>query len=116
MTRTTVHHLTNGETNFTYRISGNSAVVIALGANRYGTIKREEMTVEAARKQFAQALKFGCTKGFTRHQPMRKLTTDAQYAAWVEARFDFENNDNDAELELAWQEEFNDLGFIEVYS
>ena len=113
---TTVHHLTNGETNFSFRISGSTAVVTTLAANRYGSVKREELTVEAARKKFALALKFGCTKGFTRHQPMRKLTTDAQYAAWVEANFDFENNDNDAEAELVYLEQFNDQGYIEVYS
>lgn len=114
MTRTTVHHLTNGETNFTFRIAGNAATLITLGANNWATVKREAMTTEAARAFYAQAKKFGCTVGFTRHQAMRKLTTDAQYAAWVAKNFDFYNNDNDAEAELAWQEEYNDQGYIEV--
>lgn len=114
MARTTVHHLTNGQDNFTFRITGDTATVITLGACRWGTPEREVMTTEAARIRFAQALKFGCKKGFTRHQPMRKITTDAQYAAWVAKNFDFYANDNDAEAELAWQEEFAGQGYIEV--
>lgn len=111
---TTVHHLTNGETNFTFRISGDTATVITLRADCYATVKREVMTVSEARTRYAQAKKFSCTAGFTRHQAMRKLTTDAQYAAWVAKEFDFYNNDNDAEAELACQEAFNEQGYIEV--
>lgn len=114
MSATTVHHLTNGETNLTFRVTGDTATVIALAPRRWAKITRQPMAVSSAREFFAQALKFGYARGFTRHQPMRKLTTNAQYAAWAAKAFDFQANDNDAEAELAWSEDFRGQGYIEV--
>ncbi len=114
MATATVHHLTNGETNLTFRITGDTATVISLAPLRWAKITRQPMAIPSARDFFAQALKFGFTRGFTRHQPMRKLTTEAQYAAWAANAFDFEANDNDAETELAWSEDFQGQGYIEV--
>jgi hypothetical protein len=111
---TTVYHLTNEETNFTFRIAAGTATVITLAANSWAQPKVQELTVEAARTLYGQALKFGCRKGFTRHQPLRKITTDAQYAAWAAQAFDFDANDNDAEAELAMHETFVGQGYLEV--
>lgn len=113
MARTTVHHLTNGETNFTFRITGDAALVITLGANCWATPKREAMTVEAARKQFALAKRFGCAPGFTRTRGLRRLTTKAQLDAYLEQVADW-SDDNWPEAELALQEEFAGQGYIEV--
>jgi hypothetical protein len=106
--------LTNGEQNVTFRIKGDTATVVTMGAYRWSPLEREVMDTDAARALYAQGLKFGCRKGFTRHQAVRKLTTDAQYAAWARQAFDFDANDNDAEAELAAFEAFREQGFIEV--
>jgi hypothetical protein len=114
MTRTTTHHLTNGETNFTFRITGETALVITMAAHAWATPKCQAMTTEAARKHFGLAKKFGCTAGRTRFQGLRRITTDAQFAAYTEANFDFDNNENDPEAHLALEQEFAEVGYLEV--
>jgi hypothetical protein len=109
---TTTHFLNNGEDNFIFRIQGAQAMVIT--TNLWGGVEREEMTVEAARKRYGLAKKFGCVPGHLRHHAMRRLTTDAQFAAYTAANFDFDNNGNDAEAHLALEEEFAGQGYLEV--
>ena len=114
MARTTTHHLTNGETNLTFRITGESALVITMAANAWAAPKRLAMTTEAARKPFALAKELGFTAGRTRFQGLRRITTDAQFAAYTEANFDFNNNENDPEAHLALEQEFAEMGYLEV--
>lgn len=85
-----------------------------MGVCRWAKPDIQHMDVESARKMYRLARKFRFEKGYTRHQPMRKITTSAQYAEWVKKSFDFYNNDNDAEAELAMQEMFVGQGYLEV--
>lgn len=113
-TRTTVHHLTNGEENWTFRITGNAALVTKTAG--FGTVEVEAdiTTADQARNLYKNAKKYGCTVGFTRLMPKRKLTTDAQLAAHIEANYDL-TSDNDPEAVLVLEEEFHFCGHVVIY-
>ena len=112
-TNTTVHHLTNGEANWSFRITGDSAKVTQ--TTTYGIVKVEDKisTAAQARKFYATAKKYGCTEGFTKLDAYRKLTTEAQFAAYIDANYDL-NSDNDPETVLALEEEFRACGCLNV--
>lgn len=111
---TTVHHLTNGEDNWSFRISGDQAIVTH--TSPYSCEARIVTTTEA-RNDYKMVKKFNVNvrSGFTPLPAERKLTTWAQYDAWAAQQFDFKNNDNDAEAELAMSEQFREVGYLEVF-
>ena len=112
-TRTTVHHLTNGEANWTFRITGDAALVTQ--TTTYGIAKVDDKiaTAAQARKFYALAKKYGCTVGFTRLNAYRKLTTWDQVNAYIAEAFDL-NDDNGPEAALAVEEEFATCGCLNV--
>ena len=110
---TTVHHLTNGEANWTFRITGDEALVTQ--TTTWGVAKVEDkITTKAqARKFYATAKEFGCTEGFTRLNAFRKLTTWVEVQAYIAEQFDM-TNDNDPEAALAKEQEFKACGCLNV--
>ena len=110
---TTVHHLTNGEANWSFRITGDSAKVTQTTTWGIAKVEDEITTAAQARKFYATAKKYGCTEGFTKLNAYRKLTTEAQLAAYIEANYDL-SSDNDPEAVLAIEEEFDACGCLNV--
>lgn len=112
MTATT-HNLTNGEYNWIFQIDGDTATVILEDG---WTTETRVITVEEAREDYKMIQKFNrnVRPGYTPKTQYRKITTEAEYQAWADKEFDFDKYDNDAERELAYREEFNECGFIEV--
>ena len=110
---TTVHHLTNGDANWSFRITGDSAKVTQ--TSHYGIAKVEDKitTTAQARKFYATAKEYGCVEGFTKLAAFRKLTTEAQLAAYIDANYDL-SSDNDPEAVLALEEEFDNCGCLNV--
>ena len=110
---TTTHTITNGEGNWLFRISGDVATVIQVLP--WGVTKTEDKitTTKQARKFWATALEFGCTKGWTPLMKFRKLTTWEQVDAYIAANYDMAS-DNDPEAALALEDEFQGCGCLNV--
>ena len=110
---TTTHTITNGESNWLFRISGDVATVIQVC--NWGVTKTEDKisTTKQARKFWATALEFGCTKGWTPLMKFRKLTTWEQVDAYIAANYDMAS-DNDPEAALALEDEFRGCGCLSV--
>lgn len=113
MTRTTVHKLTNGEANWVFRINGDAAKVIQVLPWGVTRVIDKITTAAQARKFWATATKYGCTRGWTELMKFRKLTTEGQFAAYVAANYDM-TLDNDPEEVLALEEEFRGCGCLNV--
>jgi hypothetical protein len=109
----TNHTLTNGTYNWIFQIDGDKATVTL--EDNYETETRT-VTVNEAREDYKMIKKFNrnVRPGYTPLAQFRKIATITEYQAWAEKEFDFINNDNDAEREMVWREEFNDCGFITV--
>lgn len=113
MTRTTVHHLTNGESNWTFRITGDAALVTQTTPWGIAKVEDEIATAAQARKFYATAKKYGCTEGFTRLNAFRKLTTWGQVDAYIAQEFDM-TNDNDPEAAFAIEQQFKNCGCLNI--
>ena len=111
--KTTVHHLTNGEANWTFRITGDVAKVTQTTTWGIAKVEDKIQTAAQARKFYATAKKYGCTEGFTKLDAYRKLTTWAQVDAYIEQEFDM-TSDNDPEAALAIEEEFKACGCLNI--
>lgn len=111
-TRTTVHHLTNGEFNWSFRITGEQATLTIFGGNTCCTPDIETMTLEEARKAYKDILRLipRTRKGFTKRSRYRRITTEAQLAAYL----GHETHDNWAEWALALEQEFHCQGYLQV--
>lgn len=107
----TTHKITNGQLNKIFKIEGDLATVISL--SEFGRVETEQMTTGEARKLYAFGQKIGWTKGFTRLQAYKRLTTDQQLGEYISANYDL-NSDNDPEAVLALEEEFDGQGYLEV--
>ena len=107
----TTHKLTNGEGNKIFKIEGDIATVISVSG--YGKVESEQMSTGEARKLYAFGKKVGWGQGFTRLQAYKRLTTEQQLAEYVSANFDLKS-DNDPEMVLALEEEFDGQGYLEV--
>lgn len=112
MPATTTHKLTNGQTNWVYRITGDQAVVITV--ERFGEVTREDMGRAEARQHYALAKEFGCTVGATRLFARRRITSPERLAAYLAQAYDLEGDDNAPEAVLALEQEFAEVGFLTV--
>ena len=107
----TIHKITNGEGNKIFKIEGELATVISVSG--YGKVESEQMATDEARKLYAFGKEMGWTKGFTRLQAYKRLTTWEQLGAYVDQAFDM-TSDNDPEAALAVEESFRGCGYFEV--
>lgn len=110
-TRTTVHHLTNGQFNYSFRITGEQATLTIFGGKDCNPEVRT-MTTEEARKAYKTLLELmpNIRKGFTSLPRYRRITTEAQLAEYIGQ----ETDGNWAEWALGIQEEFEGMGYIEI--
>ena len=112
---TTTHTITNGESNWLFRISGDTATVIQVLPWGVTKIEDKITTAKQARKFWTTALEFGCTKGWAPLMKFRKLTTWEQVNAHIEANYDM-SLCNDPEAALAIENEFRECGVLNVYA
>ena len=110
---TTVHHLTNGEANWSFRITGDTAKVTQTTTWGIAKVEDKITTAAQARKFYATAKEYGCTEGYTKLDAFRKLTTWEQFDTYIAANYDM-TSDNDPEAVLALEESFKGCGCLSV--
>lgn len=109
------HHMTDGETNWSFCPHGNTVTFTV--TRGYGVISSEEINIEEGREIFKNIKRFNplARKGFTKLGKLRKLTTEAQVIEYDNGCREWYGEDNWPEFSLATWEQFQGQGYLVVY-
>lgn len=112
---TTVHHVTDGTTNWSFRVSQTSVKMTV--TQGYGIKSTKEMTLEEGREAYKLLSKFNgeARKGFTKLGKMLRLRTVEQVRKYDESCREHFGEDNWPEHSLSTWGEFHEVGYITCY-